>query len=839
MAASSPYQQNDYNAVNSFRPYQLPINSIFKAVSAQNKYWDEGALRIKQVYDTALDLQLTNKENQQIRNDFMKNAEKELQKFSSMDVSKNDVQRSAFKIFDPLLKDTGILTDDQATRRIASLEATISAARRNNNGKDYSDSNAMVALQGVYEFRNSQDRMAGQTYLENAKDFTPYYDVSKEFFDVLKNCKGPVFSSTNPGEKESDRYMLTIERSGASPTRVAGCLQTGLSEKARNQLAIDGQASYMTSNRTDHPDGINYKALGDDYVNSYYKQNIEGLNKDISEIEGRLAALKLLQDQKTGTDYKELIESYSNLKTSKIGEAKNLNDSYDQIQAGNLDFIKKNYGSLSTSIFTNRKLNNFGTAFSNEVEITKYSPDSVRLSRDRINAQQAIAQADRNSRDANAQANREIEMAKNDLIRDENGKIIKNPNPGGYFPFEGNFEGERTTSRAEFDKERGMIIDQIDENALELFNNLITSGAINPDEVSFRGEDGKKPFVTDNPNGTAVIDGFLNEVKGSDIDFVNTYRARASNLSNQLAIKNHQEEMILTEAKNKGLIPSTFSKEKVFSINGKMYSEQDFADELSGNNMELRAYFNSNSLNKLDPTTKEAYGRITKQLMGNLKTDQAISDLYKRSTSTKKIWVSGNAMNTDKKNWFRSDLAAGLNSFGVMTIDDFQVERFDPATGASTIAISIPKGSELKKEKVIATLDAKYNGVTSSSLPEIDGIIKVEIPAYRPLVDQRLVSPTRVLELGLHEIKNLPSNPTSTFQKTQPGQNIGGPLPFTVGKVRGNVQPKKVSGNAVVFELYITNSKGVTNRVQGQYSKPEEITAYIDNLNNITNRPTK
>ena len=54
MPSSSPYQANDYQAANSYRPYQLPINSIFKDISAQYQFWDEGAQKIKSVYEKML-----------------------------------------------------------------------------------------------------------------------------------------------------------------------------------------------------------------------------------------------------------------------------------------------------------------------------------------------------------------------------------------------------------------------------------------------------------------------------------------------------------------------------------------------------------------------------------------------------------------------------------------------------------------------------------------------------------------------------------------------------------------------------------------------------------------
>lgn len=105
MAATSPYSPNDYHAVSNFRPYELPINDIYKAVSAQSEFWRKGAERIKAYHDTALNLKLSLEPNKQIRDQYIKDAEKQLTKLSSADVSDPAVQRQGFALYKPLFQD--------------------------------------------------------------------------------------------------------------------------------------------------------------------------------------------------------------------------------------------------------------------------------------------------------------------------------------------------------------------------------------------------------------------------------------------------------------------------------------------------------------------------------------------------------------------------------------------------------------------------------------------------------------------------------------------------------------------------------------------------------------
>lgn len=102
MPSSSPYQNNDYQAANSFRPYKLPINDIFKASTAVNLYWDEGARIVKNAYENALNLSLTSDQNKDFRDQYIKEAEKKMSQLSSKDLSDPSVQRQEWLYLDLL-----------------------------------------------------------------------------------------------------------------------------------------------------------------------------------------------------------------------------------------------------------------------------------------------------------------------------------------------------------------------------------------------------------------------------------------------------------------------------------------------------------------------------------------------------------------------------------------------------------------------------------------------------------------------------------------------------------------------------------------------------------------
>src|SRR3982750_3617678 len=108
MPATSPYQNNDYQAANSFRPYRLPINDIFKANVAIDAMWDRGAERVDRTINQALELKLRSTDNKDVRDQFMKDAENSIVKLSSMNLADGSVQRQGINIFTPLFQDQTI-----------------------------------------------------------------------------------------------------------------------------------------------------------------------------------------------------------------------------------------------------------------------------------------------------------------------------------------------------------------------------------------------------------------------------------------------------------------------------------------------------------------------------------------------------------------------------------------------------------------------------------------------------------------------------------------------------------------------------------------------------------
>lgn len=385
MAATSPYTPNDYQAVSNFRPYELPINDIFKAISAQNAFWNAGAAKVKSVYDNALNLKLSLEPNKEIRKKYLEDAEKQLTKLSSMDLSDPSVQKQGFALFKPLFQDEGIIYDDLTTRHYEKVRNDALMYRQKDNGKGYSDINFQYAMQGFGEFISSKDRMAGKEFYNGRKEYTPYYDYTEDFSKALKDCKPSSIETTSPDYGSNGAmtgYMKESFSKGLSAAQVRGCLEAGLSPNASRQLQIEGAVKYK-----DHLD-----VLASDTVNY-----LSGVTSNLSTQLQQLAATKagINNNKSLGQAEKAAaIQAIDNQIKGVTEELDSTNHSVSKLNAGDLTDIQNNFDTYAGSVYSYRKLYSKALASTFEEKKENYKADPVQLTSIRFANEKYLRQMD-------------------------------------------------------------------------------------------------------------------------------------------------------------------------------------------------------------------------------------------------------------------------------------------------------------------------------------------------------------------------------------------------------------------------------------------------------------
>jgi len=374
MPATSPYSGNDYQAVSNFRPYELPVNDIFKAISAQNQFLDAGAARVKSYYDKGLNLDLTLEENRKIRDQFMKDAEKEMIKLSTMDLADPSVQRKGMSIMSPLFKDKAILYDDQLTRVKKQIFSEADSYRTKKltpngiEGEGFSQKNLAYALVGFEEFNEKTARdenvLKGLYGKLANKKYIPQYDMTREFTKIINNCKG---SSEFKQDVADGNYLYfdVSSKEGATSSEMTNCFMMGMSPMAKQQLSIDGWAYYKSSSNP-------YTDLANDHYNMKvgpYKERKEAIEATIKGIEDK--AVKTDEDKKNIANLKKVLDAAASDYNEAEIEFKNMTSD------NGLEYAKSNFQSLAGSIYMNRFLKNVGETYKNDNVTRKLIPNAA------------------------------------------------------------------------------------------------------------------------------------------------------------------------------------------------------------------------------------------------------------------------------------------------------------------------------------------------------------------------------------------------------------------------------------------------------------------------------
>lgn len=286
MPATSPFQGNDYQAVSQYRPYSLRVNDIFKANSALDAYWDDGARSVKKAYENVVDLKLHTTENRQIRDQFVQDAQKQITKISSMNLADPSVQRQGIDIFKPLYKDQNIVGEDYVIRNGEQELATGETFRTKDGGKNYNP----LSIENIKFEQNllSIDPAKGglnkrdgwKAIVNNQSTYTPYTDISKEYKQIQDAVKAEEIK--NASISGDQWYIEEVSKKGVSKDRMQAAIEEMGSPQLKEQMRVEGRNIYYKKLSADptQVDGYFQSLAG-----SYYDTKINELKNRKAEIE--------------------------------------------------------------------------------------------------------------------------------------------------------------------------------------------------------------------------------------------------------------------------------------------------------------------------------------------------------------------------------------------------------------------------------------------------------------------------------------------------------------------------------------------------------------------------
>lgn len=348
---------------NSFQTtgYQLPVNQILQAVATRNQYWDAGASALKNAYTRNLNLNLTLDQNKQQLQGLMKGVDQGLRQAVRADLSIAPNVSDAAKIFDPILKNENIQGDNAITTHYQKELSLADAYRTKDGGKEYSPTNVQDLMIGLDKFAKSGDPSKWKEHYAQMRNYTPYHDVQSEINELRKTFKPDITTSTLPGVdpktgQPNGFYLKTVTDKSSYENQWKAYLGANLSDKARQQLAINGRVAYYNNPET----------LVRDYAD-YTGQKIANTVKEKNVTTGIMKALPVGQLKDL---YKQKIADLED-------NIKDLGQEKGRLDAGDLSTIKNNQDQVAALVYSDNYISNVARSLQHIDTEVSFKPDSV------------------------------------------------------------------------------------------------------------------------------------------------------------------------------------------------------------------------------------------------------------------------------------------------------------------------------------------------------------------------------------------------------------------------------------------------------------------------------
>lgn len=365
------YLQNPNFDTYNFRPYNSPVNEIAQAIGKRSQMWEVAASQVKNAQMQAAGLSLSRGESKEALNQFMTKADDQMRKAARTDLSVGDNRVAAMNIFKPLYEDQKIMLDHSITEFYQQQGQLAQTSKMRDGGKDFSQTNLSYMQEKYQDFMNdpNYDAETLQKHYNEKRGYTPYYNYNTEFENILKNCGTNSYTSQTPAldkNGEASLYFDIRSDEGISSDKLSGCLSSGLSDRAKTQMGIEGYMSY----------GKNYQGLATDYIR-HSDEELKVFNTKKGATDGRIAGLRakpnlteaerleLAQLEQSSTQYGEYITDQ--LKTR------------DLVAGGDETFIRQNYERLAAPLYTKGKINQFAQYYQRSKQVHKIEENNAAM----------------------------------------------------------------------------------------------------------------------------------------------------------------------------------------------------------------------------------------------------------------------------------------------------------------------------------------------------------------------------------------------------------------------------------------------------------------------------
>lgn len=246
------YLQGVTDYIPQIQPFKPDLNFYQGVLETKQAQYKAGYDKLSSLYGTLLNSELTRSDNTERRDKFFTQIQTDIQKVSSMDLSRSENVDAARKVFQPLVDDKFILKDMSFTKSYRNeqnkAEYFMNCTDEKTCGGKYWEGGvrALDYQRGDFAKASIEESMGYQN-----PTYTPYVDVYKKAMNFAKDMG---FNIKTVSFTPDGRYMVNTKNGPA--------MVTSLTDSFVNMIAGDAQARdmYKTQAYLDRKDFISANA---------------------------------------------------------------------------------------------------------------------------------------------------------------------------------------------------------------------------------------------------------------------------------------------------------------------------------------------------------------------------------------------------------------------------------------------------------------------------------------------------------------------------------------------------------------------------------------------------
>jgi hypothetical protein len=357
------YIPNITDTFPDIQPFKPDYDFLMNALQYKQSQYNAGFSQVNDVYSSILNSDLTRPVNQQRRAEFLKAAEDNIKKISSLDLSLPQNVQLASNVFKPFYEDNNIVYDMMYTKKakqaLSEGESYKNCLSDDCKGK-YSDVSMQAINYKLKEFQSSDDENARKV---SAPEYVPYVNIFTEAEKIL----GEKFTNISIDEK-SGGYMVTTKNGPKAFNVILQQLSSTLGVDPRVKKYAQTQAYVNVMNdvlplaNTKYNGDINqakaeyFPTIANDLLNNDAAKTLL-IQKSLDDVESKIDIYNARLSNGGKLSTKEQLE-YQQLTKQKNVYSENLESTNERIRV-----IRDAYNNNDLSILENAAIQSQASSF--------------------------------------------------------------------------------------------------------------------------------------------------------------------------------------------------------------------------------------------------------------------------------------------------------------------------------------------------------------------------------------------------------------------------------------------------------------------------------------------